>query len=111
MDIQDEKLMNVMFGRINDKLDSNFKLLHKDMEYVKKQTSKTNGTVADVVNRLDKVEKKQAMCPADDYYKFKEDMEVTHFYTKNPKYIKYTLVGIFLLEIVVGGLIVATKFI
>jgi hypothetical protein len=72
MDIQDEKLMNVMFGRINDKLDSNFKLLHKDMEYVKKQTSKTNGTVADVVNRL---------------------------------------VGIFLLEIVMGGLIVATKFI
>lgn len=111
MNASDRNLLDEMFKGVNARLDANFELLHQDIKYVKEQTTKTNGSVANLLKRMHDVEVTQSSCPAEDFKEYKKDMEVTHFFTKHPNILRYTLIGMFMVNVLLAGLLIYVELI
>lgn len=91
-------------------LAAEFEVLHTNINFIKGQVKQTNGSVARAVNQINEIEKVQALCPREDYKKFKSELDVLRFYSRNPGLLKFTLIGIFIINVVVGGLVLYAKF-
>lgn len=85
---------------IHATLMAEFEVLHTNIRYIKEQTTKTNRSVADVIKRLSEVEKIQAQCPREDYFQYKKDNEIIHFFIKHPKIFGYTILGLAFLAVI-----------
>lgn len=92
-------------------LKAEFEVINLTLNVIKDQTTKTNGSVARVIDRINEVEKKQALCPRSDFEQYKKDNETIDFYSRHPALLKFTIVGIFVINIAIGGLLLYKKLI
>lgn len=104
MEHNNEKYLEEKFIRVFEKLDN-----------IEAHVIHTNSKVAENRVRLELLEKadltRLASCPHNETIKtLKEQTEVSRFYTKNPKLLKYTVIGAVAMVIISFGLVGLSLF-
>jgi uncharacterized membrane protein len=101
-----EDVIEANFNKLEDKIDILFGEIQEELISIRIQTTKTNGTVVNheeriqkVCSEINKLSQKAESCPI---RKVEEETEIVRFLARNPKFFKFVVVLV-LSSIVISG--------
>lgn len=93
MKLEERELIEEKFKGVYLHQESNFNLINERLLHILEQTTKTNGKVINLTERVFDLETHNIGCPKDEFTRLVDDIEPIVFFTKRPKLFGFVLVG------------------